>query len=228
MDAAQIERNLDHLRERIHAACVRSGRNEADVQLVAVTKRVGPDAVKILADLGVRDIGENRVQEGQRKQEALGGTLGLRWHMIGHVQTNKAGQVVERFDLVHGVDSVRVAEALDRRAAAAGKTMPILIQCNTSGEASKFGISPDELGPLLGAILPLENIRLDGLMTMAPFEVEAEETRPCFGALRELAGVARRAAGLSMPELSMGMTHDYEVAVEEGATLIRVGTALFS
>lgn len=227
MDAERIGRNLAVLHERVDAACARSGRESTDVRLVAVTKLVEPEVVEILADLGVTDVGENRVQEGRRKQEILGGTLGLRWHMIGHVQTNKAKEVVRRFDLVHGVDSVRVAEALDKRAASAGRTLPILIECNTSGEESKFGVAVDDLGPLLAGILPLGSVRLEGLMTMAPFVDDPEETRPCFAALRELADVARRATGLPLPDLSMGMTNDYEVAVEEGATMIRVGTALF-
>jgi len=222
-----LRQNLSDVRERMAAACDRAGRGRDDVRLVAVTKTVGADAVRALQALGVRDIGENRVQEALRKRDALGGTLGLRWHMIGHLQTNKARHALRLFELIHSVDSLRLAEEIDRRAEQSGRVAPVLVQCNTSGEASKFGVAPDGLAPLLDAVVPLEHVRVEGLMAMAPFVDDPEETRPVFAALRGLAEEARAATGLSMPHLSMGMTQDFEVAIEEGATLVRIGSALY-
>ena len=224
---AILKANLDDVRERSAAACARAGRRAADVRLVAVTKTVGPDVVRALAGLGVTDVGENRVQQARAKRESLGGTLGLRWHLIGHLQRNKAGQALALFEVIHSVDSERLARAIDRRAAAADATAAVLVQCNTSGEESKFGVAPRELPALLDAMAALEHVRVEGLMTMAPFVDDPETTRPCFRALRELAEAARAASGLPLPHLSMGMTQDFEVAIEEGATMIRVGSALY-
>jgi len=209
------------------AACERAGRQPDAVRLVAVVKTVEPEVVRELQALGITDVGENRVQEARRKHEALGGTLGLRWHMIGHLQTNKVRHALRLFEMFHSVDSVRLAEALDERAAHEDTTVPILLQCNTSGEESKYGVGPTQLRKLVDAVMPLEHVRVKGLMTMAPFVDDAETVRPCFAALRELAEKARSATGLPMPHLSMGMTQDFEVAIEEGATLVRVGSALF-
>ena len=209
------------------AACERAGRPPDAVRLVAVVKTVEPEVVRALQAVGVMDVGENRVQEARRKHEALGGTLGLRWHMIGHLQTNKVRHALRLFEMFHSVDSVRLAEALDQRAAHEGKAVPVLLQCNTSGEESKSGVGPAQLRKLLDAVLPLEHVRVKGLMTMAPFVDDPETVRPCFAALRELADKARAATGLPMPHLSMGMTQDFEVAIEEGATLVRIGSALF-
>jgi len=209
------------------AAAERVGRAAGDVLLVAVVKTVGPEMVRALQALGVTDIGENRVQDACRKQETLGGTLELRWHMIGHLQTNKVRHALRLFEMIHSVDSVRLAQEIDRRAEREGTAVPILVECNTSGEESKFGVAPEELPELLDAILPLEHVRLEGLMTMAPFVDDPEEVRPYFTALRELAEKARAATGLPLPHLSMGMTQDFEVAIEEGATMVRIGSALF-
>ncbi|MBL7224418.1 MAG: YggS family pyridoxal phosphate-dependent enzyme [Candidatus Brocadiae bacterium] len=227
MDEAALRRNLDDVWRRMAAACERAGRQIDDVLLVAVVKTVDVDTVRALQALGVTDVGENRVQQAQAKREALGGGLGLRWHMIGHLQRNKVRHALPLFEMIHSVDSVRLARAIDERAAGEGRRVPILLQCNTSGEESKFGLSPAALPELLDAILPLEHVAVNGLMTMAPFVADPEETRPGFAALRELADQARVRTGLPLPHLSMGMTQDFEVAIEEGATLVRVGSALF-
>jgi len=222
-----LGRNLDDVRERMAAAAERAGRRPDQVLLVAVVKTVGPEVVRALQALGVTDVGENRVQEARRKLEALGGNLGLHWHMIGHLQTNKVRHALRLFEMVHSVDSVRLAEALDQRAEREGRAVPVLIQCNTSGEETKFGVGPAQLRKLLDATMPLEHVRVKGLMTMAPFVDDPETVRPCFAAHRELAERARAATGLPLPHLSMGMTQDFEVAIEEGATMVRIGSALF-
>jgi len=227
MGATTLADNLSHVRERIRRACERAGRRPDDVRLVAVTKSVGDDAIRSLCLLGVTDIGENRVQDARAKQDALGGRLGIRWHMIGHLQTNKARQALGLFDLFHSVDSVHLAQALAARHQAPAP-LPILIQCNVSGEESKFGVAPDALPALLDVVAQASSLCLEGLMTMAPFSDDAEASRPAFAGLRELAARARAHTGLPMPHLSMGMTRDFEAAIEEGATMVRIGTALFS
>ena len=219
--------NLEGVRGRIAAACARVGRKPEEVRLVAVTKSVGPEAIRALQALGVTDIGENRVQEALGKHETLGGSLGLRWHMIGHLQTNKVRHALRIFEMIHSVDSVHLAAEIDRRAEVPGLIVPILIEINASGEESKFGVQPAQLSSLLDGILALSHVRVEGLMTMAPFVEDPETVRPVFAALRELAAKARSATGLPMPHLSMGMTQDFEVAIEEGATMVRIGTALF-
>jgi pyridoxal phosphate enzyme (YggS family) len=150
-----------------------------------------------------------------------------RWHFIGHLQSNKAGRAVELFDLVHSVDDAEVAAALARRSASSGGALPVLVEVNVSGEASKFGVAPADLEPLLERVAPLAGLRLDGLMTVGPWVERAEDARAGFARLRELRDRARARLGLALPELSMGMSGDFEVAVEEGSTMVRVGTALF-
>lgn len=223
----RLASNLAAVRERIAGACARAGRAPGAVTLVAVTKSVGPAVIAQLSALGIGHIGENRVQAARDKQAVLGGPSGLQWHMIGHLQTNKAAAAVRHFQRVHSLDSLRLGQELDRRAAQAGASLPVLVQCNLSGEESKSGISASELPRLLDGLLPLRHLRVEGLMTMAPFREDPEASRPVFARLRELAGQARAATSLPLPELSMGMTRDFEVAIEEGATLVRIGTALF-
>ena len=227
MERAILRRNLDDVRSRIAAACARAGRAPDDVLLVAVTKTVGIEEVRILKDLGVTHIGENRVAEAARKQAELGGTLGLAWHMIGHLQRRKVRDALPLFARIDSVDSPRLAREIDKRAAAQALTVPILLECNVSGETSKYGLSATDLPAALDAILPLEHLRVEGLMTMAPFVADPETVRPHFAALRALAEAARRRTALPLPHLSMGMTQDFEVAIEEGATMVRVGSALF-
>ena len=207
-------------------AARRSGRSLGDVVLVGVVKQVAPEWVREAVALGLEDLGENRVQEAERKVSEVGRDA-VRWHMIGHLQRNKAGRAADLFDRVHSVDSLAVGEALARRAAGLGRRLPVLVEVNVSGEATKFGVDPSRLPALLEAVAGLDGLALDGLMTVgAPVE-RAEHARPGFARLRELRDEAERKLGLSLPELSMGMSGDFEVAVEEGATLVRVGSVLF-
>jgi hypothetical protein len=222
-----IRANLEWVRGRIAAAERRAGRAPGSVLLVAVTKTVGPDEVRALHDCGVGDFGESRVQEGLRKMETLR-DLQARWHMIGHVQSNKAGKVAGAFHRLHSLDSLRLAGALDAAAARRGEIVSALIEVNVSGEETKGGFAPEELEPALREIARMKNLRPDGLMTMAPAVDDAEKTRPLFAQLRELRDrLARAAPRIELRLLSMGMTQDFEVAIEEGADIVRIGTALF-
>ncbi len=209
-------------------AAARSGGPAEAVTLVAVTKTVDAGLARMLYELGVTALGENRLQEAQTKAAQLAG-FQIRWHMIGHLQTNKARSAVRLFSLIHSVDGPHLAEALQKRAGRVGLTVPGLIEVNTSGEASKFGVPPEGAVELAQTVDSCANLELRGLMTMAPIAARAEETRPCFRRLRELRDRLNGSGGLSRPltELSMGMTQDFEVAIEEGATLVRIGSALF-
>ena len=175
---------------------------------------------------GLADLGENRVQEADGHVGAVGRSA-ARWHMIGHLQRNKAARAVELFDRVHGVDSAELAEALSHRAVAAGRTLPVLVEVNVSGEATKFGVAPEAVDGLLERVAALPGLSLDGLMTVGPPVGGPEEARPGFARLRTLRDRGEQTLGRRLPELSMGMSGDYEVAVEEGATMVRVGSALF-
>ncbi len=230
MNPRRLEQNLNDVRRRMRAACERAGRDPAEVRLVAVTKTVDADAVRALADLGVTDIGENRVQEAERKREALP-DLPLRWHMIGHLQTNKAKEALRVFDLIHSVDSVHLAEALDRRAVADGeRTVSVLVQVSVTGEETKTGVAAVEAIDEIRKMTECLSLRIDGLMTMAPLVDNPEIVRPVFARLRQLAAQVKTLGmpRVEMRHLSMGMTQDFEVAIEEGATMVRVGTALFA
>jgi len=176
--------------------------------------------------LGLADLGENRVQEAESHQRTVARGA-ARWHFIGHLQRNKAGKALELFDVVHGVDGAELAVALDRRAGEAGRRLAVLIEVNVSGEASKFGIAPEGAAALAEVVAPLANLQLRGLMTVGAPVARPEDARPGFARLRELRDETARRLGQPLPELSMGMSGDYEIAVEEGATLVRVGTALF-
>lgn len=222
-----LRRNLDEVRGRMAAACERAGRAPDSVRLVAVTKTVGPEVVRLLAALGVREVGENRVQQARAKRERLGGDLGLRWHMVGRLQTNKVRHALRLFAMIHSVDRFGLAQEIERRAERQGQPTHVLIQCNTSGEETKAGVDEPELIRLLDRVMELEHVRVRGLMTMAPIVEDPEEARPFFARLRRLAKKARAATGLPLGELSMGMSQDFEVAIEEGATMLRVGSALF-
>lgn len=225
-DLSQFRGRLDEIRGRIHRAATRSGRPGSAVTLVAVTKTVPAEVVAAAVSEGLRDLGENRVQEAESKVASVGRD-GVRWHLIGHLQSNKAGRAVALFDRVHSVDGADIAETLARRAVAAGRTLPVLIEVNVSGEATKFGVGPKDLGPLAERVAGLAGLSLDGLMTVgAPVEAP-EEARGGFARLRGLRDEVVRRIGRPMPELSMGMSGDFEVAVEEGSTMVRVGTALF-
>lgn len=214
---------------RVAESATRVGRSLEDITLVAVTKGVDVTRMKQAYDLGIRDFGESRLQEVLPKRSELS-TPSLRWHFIGHLQTNKVKRVAGDFLLIHSVDSFKLAEALNREAVTQGVVQPILLQVNVSGETSKHGIAPDETPVFVERVArELPGLQVKGLMTMAPYHVEMEAARPHFRRLRELRdAIARQAPdGVSLDHLSMGMSQDYPVAVEEGATLIRIGSALF-
>jgi pyridoxal phosphate enzyme (YggS family) len=219
---ALLQQRLDAVEARIAAACARSGRERDAVTLVAVTKTVAASVAAMLPELGVCDLGENRPQELWRKAALVSG---VRWHLVGHLQRNKIERTLPLCRLLHSVDSVRLLDALE----AASQSVEILLEVNVSGEESKMGFAPDAVLGLAPRLAELRTVRVRGLMTMAPFEADAERCRPVFVGLRELRERLQAAVGATpaLPELSMGMTNDYEVAVEEGATLIRIGTALF-
>ena len=215
----KIRSNIDRIRGRIDAAALRAGRNPGDVRIVAVVKSVGVEETRFLAGLGLGDLGENRVEAAFEKVKAVAN--GICWHMVGGVQRRKVRDVVELFDRVDSVDRISLAETLENRCAEAGKRMPVLVQVNVSGETSKHGFDVDEVGEAVAKIREMRHLEIQGLMTMAPEADDAEELRPVFARLR---GVAQ---DLGLRELSMGMSNDYEVAVEEGATEVRIGRALF-
>jgi pyridoxal phosphate enzyme (YggS family) len=223
-----IEDNMARVQERIAAACRRSGRRAEDVKLVAVTKTVPPDRIRQAYSAGLRDFGENRVQEAADKRPALS-DLTVTWHMIGHLQTNKARPARELFHWVHSVDSLRLATKLDQSVVCSGERLQVLLEVNLGGEASKSGVKEHEVLELAQQVSRLETLELRGLMTVPPFLEDPEQVRPYFRRLRELAGKieSARLPGISMRDLSMGMSHDFEVAIEEGATIVRVGTAIF-
>ena len=223
---APLASNLASVRERIAAAERRSGRPAGSVTLVGVVKTLPAEAIAAAVALGLTDLGENRVQEAESHQRTVARDA-ARWHMIGHLQRNKAGKALELFDVVHGVDGAELAVALDRRAGEAGRRLAVLIEVNVSGEASKFGIAPEGAAALAEVVAPLANLQLRGLMTVGAPVARPEDARPGFARLRELRDETARRLGQPLPELSMGMSGDYEIAVEEGATLVRVGTALF-
>jgi len=213
------------VKQRIAAACARAARDPASVTLLAVTKGQPPEIVEQAAQHGLMLLGENKVQEAKAKIPLCSGKL--RWQMIGHLQTNKARDAVELFEMIQSVDSLHLAEEINKRAELAGKTMPILLEVNIVGEASKFGYQPRQLLAEIGELNSRSRLELRGLMTVPPWTPIAERTRPIFQKLRELKLQCEQSLGAPLPHLSMGMTGDFEVAIEEGATLVRIGTALF-
>jgi len=220
-----LTENLDSIQQRIRAACDRAGRNPESVTLLAVTKGQPPEVVNEAGKLGLAFFGENKIQEAKAKIPLCSGKL--RWHFIGHLQTNKCRDAVELFGLIQSVDSLHVAQEISKRAEQAGKTMPILLEVNLAGEASKFGYRPDTLEAELNQINSLPRMEIHGLMTVPPWTSNAENVRPVFRQLRELKERAEQVLGAPLPHLSMGMSGDFEVAIEEGATIVRIGTALF-
>lgn len=223
METAQERWNS--VRDRIAAACRRSGRDPGSVRLIAVSKTFGPEAVRELADLGQVVFGENKVQEAGAKIPLCPGHLS--WHLVGHLQRNKVERAVELFDLIHSVDSIRLLEALEAAGQKRGRPVKVLLEVNVSGEASKFGLKPEEVPPALESANRLHRVEIRGLMTMPPFTEDSENARPHFRRLRELRDRWRAETGFALDELSMGMSHDLEIAIEEGADWVRVGTALF-
>jgi pyridoxal phosphate enzyme (YggS family) len=220
-----IEKNIQIVRDRIVGACRRSGRDPSSVTLIAVSKLFAADAVAEGCRHGLVDFGENYIQELLEKKEALTNG-GIRWHFIGHLQTNKVRQIAGWVHLVHSVDSLRLGNAISEAGRKTGRTIPVLIEVNTTGEGTKFGLRPDEILEFSRKLRTMPFLGLQGLMTMGPLSENPADSRPSFRLLRELKeGVERD--GHPMEHLSMGMTNDFEVAIEEGATLLRVGTAIF-
>jgi PLP dependent protein len=225
-----IAANLAVVRRRINAAAQLVGRDGSQVTLVAVSKTQPFDAIAAAYAVGQRDFGENRLEELWPKvaEAERMGLMDIRWHLIGTIQSRKSADAIGPFVLIHSVDRLKLVNRLNRDAEAKGKVMDVLLEVNTSGEESKHGFTPEELLAAAGEFGAYPAIRVCGLMTMAPFTAESEETRPVFRRLREVRDrVEQEHPGMSWPELSMGMTNDFEVAVEEGATLVRVGSAIF-
>ena len=222
-----VPENFKMVTDRIAAAAKRAGRTPSSVRLVTVTKTVDHDRIRQAVSAGAAILGENRVQEAKEKIEVLGNIA--QWHLIGHLQTNKAKYAVRLFDLIHSVDNLELAKELDRQAAKTGKVQDILIEVNIAGEASKAGMAVKGAPELVRETARLKHLRVRGLMTMPPYSENAEDSRPCFRVLRELSeAIAQESIpGVAMAELSMGMSGDFEVAIEEGATMVRVGTAIF-
>jgi pyridoxal phosphate enzyme (YggS family) len=226
MQAEQIRQRLAECRERIDAARERSGGDQS-VTLVAVTKTHPPELLAAARDAGLEDVGENRVGELAEKVEALGREA-FRWHLVGHLQRNKAARALHHFDLLHSLDSLRLARTLSEEAAGREAPVRVLVQVNTSGEASKYGLDPQEAPNTLEQICALPQLAVEGLMTMAPYTDDQAVLRRTFRAARDLWELASgQVEGFRPLHLSMGMSNDYEIAVEEGSTLVRLGTALF-
>ena len=220
-----IAENLDSIRQRIAAACARAGRDVNRVTLLAVSKSHPPETIRAAVDGGQIYFGENKIQEAKAKIPLCPGKA--RWQFIGHLQSNKVRDAVELFEMIQGVDSLAIAQEISKRAVQFGKTMPILIEVNVAGEASKFGYAPEKLLAELNELNALPKIEIHGLMAIPPFTLEPEKARPYFQKLRELKVECEKILGAPLPHLSMGMSGDFEVAVEEGSTMVRIGTALF-
>ena len=214
-----IEENVQEIHKRIAQACERSNRSPAEITLIAVTKTIDTQAIRAAYACGINNFGENRVQEAEAKIEQL---LDLKpaviWHMIGHLQSNKAGTAIELFDIIHSIDSVKLAKLVSQRTQ---KVLPVLLQVNISGEATKSGFTTEQITEAVEEIRQLPNLEMKGLMTIAPFVAKPEEVRHVFRKLRELRD------SLRLEHLSMGMTDDFEIAIEEGATILRIGQAIF-
>jgi hypothetical protein len=217
--------NLILIQQRIAAACARTGRAADSVTLLAVSKSHPPETIRAAVDSGQLLFGENKIQEAKAKIPLCPSRA--RWQFIGHLQSNKVRDAVELFELIQGVDSLNIAQEISKRADQAGKTMPILLEVNVAGEGSKFGYTPDKLLAELNTLNALPRIEVHGLMAIPPFTPVPEKARPFFQKLRELKSQCENILGAPLPQLSMGMSGDFEVAIEEGATLVRIGTALF-
>lgn len=221
-----LEKNIETIRENIAAALERSRREKSEVTFVAVTKTRPVELIELLAGLGVDTIGENRVQEARQKYPLLS-DINYQWHLIGHLQSNKARHAVEIFDCIHSVDSLKLASEISRRCEAINKVLDVMIEVNVSGEEAKYGVAPDRVEELAAEIGDMPRVNLIGLMTMAPLVMDPEETRPVFRGLRELRDDLVQKGHSNIRHLSMGMTQDYTIAIEEGATMVRIGSAVF-
>jgi pyridoxal phosphate enzyme (YggS family) len=224
-EAASIAEQYSIITARVAAACRRAGRSPEEVTIVGVTKTKPAATVRAAAEAGIVDVGENYVQELVAKHDELGGIV--RWHFIGSLQRNKVRSIIPFVHIIHAVDSERLGVEIDRQAQAVGRRVPVLLQVNTSDEESKHGVRPEEAADLARRLGSLPGIELRGLMTLAAFLDDPEAVRPMFALLRTTRDRLERELGLHLPELSMGMTNDFEVAVEEGSTMVRIGTAIF-
>ncbi|MFH1407317.1 MAG: YggS family pyridoxal phosphate-dependent enzyme [Candidatus Omnitrophota bacterium] len=222
-----IKDNIEDIRCRINAAIAKANRSIDDIAVVAVTKTVQPDKIREAIGCGITDIGENKVQEATLKYNEI--PKQVRWHMVGHLQSNKAKAAVEIFEMIHSLDSLHLAEAIDAQARKLDKTQKVLVQVNASGEEEKSGVAPEDLDSLLKEIDELKNISVTGLMTMAPIADNKEKARPYFRILRDLFESAKKKGykRIKMQHLSMGMSEDFETALEEGANMVRIGRAIF-
>ena len=222
-----LKENLKNIENRIKTACDNSNRNREDVTLIAVSKTKPIETLKEAYDLGVRVFGENKVQELVDKYEAL--PKDIKWHMIGHLQRNKVKYIIDKVELIHSVDSLRLAETIDKEAAKHNLTANILLEVNVAKEDTKFGLLPEEVETFIDEVAKFSHIRVLGLMTIAPFVADPEENRAVFAHLYKLSVdiAAKKVDNVNMSILSMGMTNDYETAIEEGATMVRVGTGIF-
>jgi len=228
-ELAALRHNLDAIRARIDAACRAVGRDPGEVRLLPVSKTVDESRLRRAHAIGIREFGENKVQEAMGKWEAMADLPDLRWALIGHLQTNKAKYAARFASEFQALDSLRVAEALDAQLQKQGRALDVLVQVNTSGEATKFGLTPEEVPGFVRQLPAFASLRVRGLMTLALFSDDEARVRPCFVRLRELRERLRQDApeGIAMDELSMGMSGDFELAIAEGATTVRVGTAIF-
>jgi len=222
-----LEERIERVNRQIEQACRRSGRSSSEVKLIAVTKMAAVEKIKEALQYGLCSFGENRVQDFLKKYELVG--QDVEWHMIGHLQRNKAKQLVGKVEMIHSLDRLPLAQLLDKLSKDQGYPWNVLVQVNISQEETKYGLSPHELPEFLDLVQDLQGIKICGLMTIAPFEDDPEKTRPVFRKLRQLRDeLARTRPRLNLSHLSMGMTNDFVIAVEEGATMVRVGSALFS
>jgi pyridoxal phosphate enzyme (YggS family) len=225
----EFRQHLAAVHARIAAACARSGRDPSTVRLLPVSKTVPEARIRNAVAAGCHTLGENKVQEAHRKWQAMGDLPDVSWAIIGHLQTNKAKLVAEFASEFHALDSLRVAAALDKHLQALGRSLDVLVQVNTSAEESKFGLTPDAVETFVKQLPAFASLRVRGLMTLALFSADAAKVRPCFVRLRELRDRLRQSApdGIAMDELSMGMSGDFELAIAEGSTIVRVGQAIF-
>jgi len=222
-----IKENLDNIYSKIQAAAEKSGRTADDIKLIAVTKTVDVDRIRDVYNCGILDMGENKVQELLEKYDKL--DQSCRWHLIGHLQTNKVKYIIDKVEMIHSVDSIPLVKEIDARASKLGRKMDILLQVNVSGEESKFGINPDEVHDYVESISKFGNISLRGMMTIAPYAQDPQDIRPVFRKLYNIYIDIKKEKidNVSMDYLSMGMSNDFEIAIEEGANIVRIGTGIF-
>ena len=222
-----IRENVEKIKERIEKAAQRAGRKSEDIILLAASKTQPPEKIVEAYEAGIRYFGENRVQEGIKKIEALSDLKDIHWHLIGGLQTNKAKYAVKYFELIHSLDREALTDEIDKRAGKIGKVQDVLIEVNVGEEETKYGVKPENLEKLFEYSLQKENLRILGLMCIPPYFEDPEKSRPYFAMLRDMKEQLEKKFNVSLPHLSMGMSHDFEVAIEEGATIVRIGTAIF-